>query len=189
MTVPTDSDEATLGSAPEDPETSDAPAPDGSAAGDAPAPETDPLAELRREKDELQDRLLRTVAEFDNYRKRIDRERRDQAHAAIADVIEGLLPVIDNLERALGAPAGSDPEVYRTGVELIHRQMTDLLRQRGVTPIEATGTDFDPNVHQAVVHEVSAEHREGEVMEEFRTGYMIGERLLRASMVKVAKGE
>ena len=69
MTVPTDSDEATLGSAPEDPETSDAPAPDGSAAGDAPAPETDPLAELRREKDELQDRLLRTVAEFDNYRK------------------------------------------------------------------------------------------------------------------------
>ena len=126
---------------------------------------------------------------YNSHRKRIDRERRDQAHAAIADVIEELLPVIDNLERALGAPAGSDPEVYRTGVELIHRQMTDLLRQRGVTPIEATGTDFDPNVHQAVVHEVSAEHREGEVMEEFRTGYMIGERLLRASMVKVAKGE
>ncbi|MDA1184728.1 MAG: nucleotide exchange factor GrpE [Acidobacteria bacterium] len=178
MTVPNDHDEATLASPPEDPE-----------ASDTPAPETDPLDALRHEKDELQDRLLRTVAEFDNYRKRIERERRDHAHASMADVIQELLPIIDNLERALDAPAGSDPDVYRTGVELIHRQMADLLRQHGVTPIDATGTEFDPNVHQAVAHEVSAEHREGEVMEEFRTGYMIGERLLRASMVKVAKGE
>lgn len=178
MTVPNDNDDTTLTSAPQDAD-----------AGDLPAPETDPLEELRREKDELQDRLLRTVAEFDNYRKRIDRDRREQAHASMADVIQELLPIIDNLERALDAPAGSDPEVYRTGVELIHRQMNDLLRQRGVTPIEAAGTDFDPNVHQAVAHEVSTDHREGEVMEEFRTGYMIGERLLRASMVKVSKGE
>ena len=144
-------------------------------------------AELRREKDELQDRLLRTAAEFDNYRKRIDRERRDQADAAKADAIEDLLPIIDNLERALQAPVGTDVEGYRKGVELVHQQMTDLLRRRGVKPIQSVGADFDPRVHEAVVHEVSADHREGEVMEEFRRGYMLGERLLRPAMVKVAK--
>ena len=151
------------------------------------APETDLLEELRREKDALQDRLLRTAAEFDNYRKRIDRERRDRADAAMADAIEELLPVIDNIERALEASVDSDAEVYRKGVELIHHQMTELLRKRGVKPIRAVGADFDPRFHQAVVHEVSDEHREGEVMEELSRGYLLGERLLRPAMVKVAK--
>ena len=178
MTIPNDNDEP-----------SQAPASAEAAVGEAPATETDPMAELLREKDALQDRLLRTVAEFDNYRKRIDRERRDQASALMGDAIEEFLPIIDNLERALEAPVGSDPEVFRTGVELIHRQMMDLLRQYGVKSIETAGADFDPRFHQAVVHEVSAEHREGEVMGELRTGYMIGERLLRAAMVKVAKRE
>ena len=181
MTVTNDNDESTLASASEEAEEAEV--------SGTPLTETDLLEEVRREKDALQDRLLRTVAEFDNYRKRIDRDRREQANASVADAIGELLPIIDNLERALDAPAGSDAEVYRTGVELIHRQMTDLIRQRGVTPIETTGADFDPRVHQAVIHEVSTEHREGEVMEEFRTGYMLGERLLRAAMVKVAKGE
>ena len=144
-------------------------------------------AELRREKEALQDRLLRTAAEFDNYRKRIERERRDQADAARADAIEELLPIIDNLERALQAPAGTDVEGYRKGVELVHQQMMDLLRRRGVKPIQSVGADFDPRVHEAVVHEASADHREGEVMEELRRGYMLGERLLRPAMVKVAK--
>ena len=88
----------------------------------------DAIAELRREKEELQDRLLRTAAEFDNYRKRIDRERRDQADNAMADALEDLLPIMDNLELALSAPAGDDANAYRKGVELIHRQMTDLLK-------------------------------------------------------------
>jgi molecular chaperone GrpE len=159
-----------------------------SAAADVPAgQDADALEALRREKDALQDRLLRTAAEFDNYRKRIDRERRDQADAALADALEDLLPVMDNLERALQAPAGESIDAYRKGVELIHRQMGDLLRKRGVKPIEATGTDFDPRYHQAVVQEVSSDHREGEVMEELRRGYMLGERLLRPAMVKVAK--
>ncbi len=144
-------------------------------------------AELKREKEELQDRLLRTAAEFDNYRKRIDRERRDHADAAKADAIEDLLPIIDNLERALQAPVGTDAEGYRKGVELVHQQMMDLLRRRGVKPIQSVGADFDPRVHEAVVHEASADHREGEVMEEMRRGYMLGERLLRPAMVKVAK--
>ena len=156
-------------------------------ATEPPARESDSLTELRRERDALQDRLLRTAAEFDNYRKRVERERREQADAAVADALEELLPIIDNLELALGSPAGGDPEVYRKGVELIHRQMAELVRKRGVRPIHAVGTDFDPRFHQAVVHEVSAEHREGEVMEEMRRGYMLGDRLLRAALVKVAK--
>jgi molecular chaperone GrpE len=147
----------------------------------------DPLEALRVEKDALQDRLLRTAAEFDNYRKRIDRERRDQADNAMADALEDLLPIMDNLELALSAPAGDDANAYRKGVELIHRQMTDLLKKRGVKAIEAVGTDFDPRYHQSVMHEVSADHREGEVMQELRRGYMLGDRLLRPAMVKVAK--
>jgi len=157
------------------------------AVADGGAQEHDPLAELRREKDALQDRLLRTAAEFDNYRKRVERERRDQADAAVADALEELLPIIDNLDRALEAPAGSDSEVYRKGVELIHLQMMELIRKRGVKAIPSLGADFDPRYHQAVVHEVSPEHREGEVIEELRRGYMLGDRLLRAALVKVAK--
>ena len=148
----------------------------------------DALAALRSEKEALQDRLLRTAAEFDNYRKRVDRDRKDQAEAALADALQDLLPIIDDLERALQAPAGSDAEVYRKGVELIYRQMTDLLRKRGVKPIEAVGADFDPRYHQAIAHEVSANHREGEVTEEVRRGYLLGDKLLRPSMVKVARG-
>ena len=147
----------------------------------------DPLAQLREEKDALQNRLLRTAAEFDNYRKRIERDRRDQADAAKADALEDLLPIIDNLERALQAPVGADAESYRKGVELVHQQMLDLLRRRGVKPIQAVGADFDPRIHEAVVHQVSATHREGEIMEELRRGYVLGDRLLRPAMVKVAK--
>ena len=85
--------------------------------------------------------------------------------------------------------AASGPEAagYRAGVELIHRQMVDLLRKRGVTTIEALGADFDPRFHQAVSQETSDTHRDGEVMEELQRGYMLGERLLRPAMVKVAK--
>jgi molecular chaperone GrpE len=157
------------------------------AADEQPAANADLLAELTEEKNALQDRLLRIAAEFDNYRKRVDRDRRDQADAAVASAVEDLLPIVDNLERALEAPAGEDADSYRQGVELIHRQMMDVLRRRGVTPIESVGTDFDPQVHQAVAHEASPEHREGEVMEEFRRGYKLGDRLLRPAMVKVAK--
>jgi molecular chaperone GrpE len=146
----------------------------------------DPLEELRRERDAVQDRLLRTAAEFDNYRKRMDRERRDLAEYTAGEVMKDLLPIIDNLERALHAAEQDDP--LRKGVELIHKQMLEMLRKRGVTPIEALGADFDPNFHQAVIHEESAQHREGEVMEELQRGYVVGERLLRPSMVKVAKG-
>jgi molecular chaperone GrpE len=149
--------------------------------------QTEGLEALRREKDALQDRLLRTAAEFDNYRKRVDRERRELSEYAGADILSDLLPIVDDLERALQAAPGGEAESYRRGVELIHKQMTDLLRKRGVKSIEAVGTQFDPRYHEAVMQEVSGEHREGEVMAELRRGYTLGDRLLRPATVKVAK--
>ena len=109
--------------------------------------------------------------------------------AAAANMIEDLLPLVDDLERALRADAGTEgADAYRKGVELIHQRLGDLLRKRGVRPIDALGADFDPHYHQAVSHEPAEGRREGEVIEEFRRGYMLGDRLLRPSMVKVAKG-
>ncbi len=145
---------------------------------------------VRRERDDYRDRLLRATAEFDNYRKRVERDRAQLADFATAEILKDVLPVIDDLERALGVTAASDNAAsvagYRAGVELIHRQVLDLLRRRKVTPIEALGVDFDPNVHQAVSQEPSSTHRDGEVIEELRRGYMLGDRLLRPAMVKVA---
>jgi molecular chaperone GrpE len=153
----------------------------------APAEADSPEA-LRREKEALQDRLLRTAAEFDNYRKRMERERRDLSEYMAADILAEFLPILDNFERALAAPPGSDPDALRKGVELILRQMLDLLKKRGVSSIAALGETFDPNFHQAVIHEDSDQHREGEVMQELQRGYLIGDKLLRPAMVKVAKG-
>jgi molecular chaperone GrpE len=145
------------------------------------------LATLQRERDDYYDRLLRKTAEFDNYRRRVERERREQADQAVVDLLQDLLLVVDDFDRALTVEAGEDAAAYRKGVELIHAKLQDLLRKRGITPIEAIGRDFDPNVHQAVSHESSPDHREGEVIGELRRGYMIGDRLLRPAMVKVAK--
>jgi molecular chaperone GrpE len=149
----------------------------------------DPSAELRRERDDFKDRWMRKTAEFDNYRKRIERERREQADTAVADLLDSLLAVVDDFDRALTVEAGPEAEAYRTGVELIHAKLLDFLKKRGVRAIDALGEDFDPNVHQAVMHEVSPDHRDGEVIGELRKGYMLGDKLLRPAMVKVAKGE
>lgn len=155
-------------------------------ATDAPAG-PDELTEARRELNEMRDRWLRKTAEFDNYRKRIERERREQSDQAVVDVLESLLPVVDDFDRALTVEAGPEADAYRKGVELIHAKLHDLLKKRGVRPIEALGADFDPNIHQAVVHEASPDHRDGEVIEVLQKGYMLGDRLLRPAMVKVAK--
>jgi molecular chaperone GrpE len=153
-----------------------------------PGPAVD-VEEIQRQRDEYYDLLLRKTAEFENYRKRIDRERQSVSEAATADLLGELLPIVDDMERALKANAGVEgAESYRRGVELIHRQLVDALRKRGVRPIEALGADFDPHYHQAVAHVAAEGRRDGEVLEEFRRGYMLGDRLLRPSMVKVAKG-
>lgn len=142
---------------------------------------------IARERNDYYDRLLRKTAEFDNYRKRVERERREQAEYAAADLLTDLLPLIDDLERALQADSETSADAYRKGVELIHRQMLALLRKRGVTPIEAVGHQFDPHLHQAVTHEAVPGRPDGEVVEQFRRGYKLRDRLLRPAMVKVAK--
>jgi len=147
----------------------------------------DELEALRRERDEQRDQLLRTAAEFDNYRKRVERERREMGEQAARTLLAALLPVLDDFERALRADVGEDPDGYRRGVELIHRQLVTLLASRGVKPIEAVGVRFDPRFHEAVLHVESPGHENGEVIEELRRGYTMGERLLRPALVKVAK--
>ena len=153
------------------------------------AAEPDP-SDLQRQRDEYYDLLLRKTAEFDNYRKRIERDRQAQNDAAAASIIQELLPLMDDLERALKAESSASDagNAYRRGVELIHKQLGEILRKRGVRAIEALGADFDPHYHQAVSYDAAEGRREGEVIEEFRRGYMLGDRLLRPSMVKVAKG-
>ena len=115
--------------------------------------------QILRERDDYRDRLLRSIAEFDNYRKRIERERRELAEFVSFEILNDLLPLVDDLERALAAaPVGdSAPTVasYRAGIELIYKQLAELLRKRNVTAIEAKGADFDPHVHQAVASEPS----------------------------------
>ena len=159
-----------------------------SAVNDAAATTADP-SELQRQRDEYYDLLLRKSAEFDNFRKRTERDRQMASDSAASSMIEELLPLMDDLERALQANAGVEGgDAYRRGVELIHQQLAEILRKRGARPIEALGADFDPHYHQAVSYEPAEGRREGEIIEEFRRGYMLGDRLLRPSMVKVAKG-
>ena len=157
----------------------------------------DDFDKLRAERDEFKDLLLRKSAEFDNYRRRNEKERRELSEFANAELLTDILPLLDNLERALGSAADTQNAenpaaavaAYRAGIELIRRQFHELLRRKGVTPIEALGTDFDPHVHQAVTREASDAHRDGEVMEELQRGYKLGDRLLRPAMVKVATRE
>ena len=187
LAKPTEQDDAPAASAAEAPvsEPQAAQPPDGTDAASDEAPAESP-DELRRQRDDYYDRLLRATAEFDNFRKRTDRERRELAEHAARDLLTDLLPIVDDLERALAAEA-DDGEVYRRGVEIIYKQLLELLSRHGVAPIEALGAEFDPNLHQAVMHEPSETHRDGEIVEEMRRGYMLRDRLLRAAMVKVAK--
>lgn len=158
---------------------------DSGAASPAPADDA-----IRQERDELRERLLRTAADFDNYRKRTDRERREQAEYASADLVRDLLPVIDDLERALAAAGtGDDPQLaaLRSGVEMVHRQFLDVLARRGVEPIETVGQQFDPVWHEALATEPAEGRAEDEITAEIRRGYRMGQRLLRAALVKVAR--
>ena len=144
---------------------------------------------LRQERDDLYDRLLRTTAEFDNYRKRTERERREHSEFVAADLIRDLLPLVDDLERALSAPVDSAvPQIatYRNGIELIHRQFLEILKRRGVEPLDVVGVKFDPEWHEAIGHEAVDGAAEGHITTEVRRGYRLGSRLLRPAMVKVA---
>jgi molecular chaperone GrpE len=143
---------------------------------------------LNTERASLFDQLLRRQAEFENYRKRIERERNEIYQRGRDDVLLQLLPVVDNFERALSSLEKSegDAEALRDGVELIHKQFVDALSKFGLKAVEAVGQAFDPHVHEAVTTEATDKHKENTVIEEFQRGYKIGDRLLRPAKVKVA---
>ncbi len=146
-----------------------------------------PHEALQRERDDLYDRLLRKTAEFDNFRKRTERERREFAEWAAADVLTDVIAVVDDFERALAVEAPPEAAKYREGIEIIHRQLLELLRKRGVQALEVVGADFDPTLHQAVATDESPGARDGEILSELRRGYRLGERLLRPALVRVAR--
>src|SRR5437868_13859669 len=107
-------------------------------------PSPDAATDLQRERDDYHDRWLRKTAEFENYRRRVERERREQADQTVVDLLSELLLVVDDFDRALTVEAGDEAAAYRKGIELIHAKLYDLLRKHGVTPIEALGADCDP---------------------------------------------
>jgi molecular chaperone GrpE len=146
-----------------------------------------PAEALQRERDDLYDRLLRKTAEFDNFRKRVDRDRKEMIEWASADVINDVLAIADDFDRALAAPAPPEANAYKAGLELIQRQLAEMLKKRGVTTVDALGADFDPHLHQAVAYEEVPGAREGEVVDVMAKGYKLGDRLLRPALVKVAK--
>jgi molecular chaperone GrpE len=140
---------------------------------------------LKAERDALLDRLARLQAEFDNARKRAAREQQEFREFAAADVIRGLLPILDSFERAL--KAGGDTSEFRNGVELIYRQFQDALQKLGVQPIAAVGLPFDPRVHEAIEMVDSNEVADHHVLDELQRGYKYKDRLLRPAMVRVAR--
>ncbi|HEY0826668.1 MAG TPA: nucleotide exchange factor GrpE [Bacilli bacterium] len=146
-----------------------------------------PLEELQKKVDENYQRFLRTQADFDNFRRRAKQEREEFAKYASSQLMELLLPVLDNLERALSAGKESkDPEALTKGVDMTLRQMIQALEQQGLKPMEAVGQPFNPDFHQAVMQVESEEFEEGYVVEEIQKGFMLKDRVLRPAMVKVS---
>lgn len=148
------------------------------------------LVKSEEQAKELEDRLLRLAAEFDNYRKRTAREFEYLVKNANQDLILKFLDTLDNFERALdSAKASNDYEDFHKGVELIYTHMKDILIKEGLKEIEAVGKPFDPNFHEAVNQTESDKYEEGIVMDQISKGYMFNNRLLRASKVVVSKGK
>ena len=143
------------------------------------------LQKVKAERDSLLDRLARMQAEFENARRRAAKEQQDFRDFATVDAIKSLLPVIDNFERALQAK--SEPGDFRAGIELIYKQLQDVLAKLGVRPIVAKGEPFDPHVHEAIEMVETSDAADHEVLEEWQRGYKFKDRLLRPAMVKVAK--
>ena len=149
------------------------------------------LENLKKERDSLYDRLLRKQAEFENYKKRMDRERSEYLQFASAELMKELLGALDSFDIAIrnAADAGKDGENTLRGFELIYKQLQDTLARFGLKPIEATGKKFDPNVHQAVSTQAATGVEENTVVEEMRKGYTLNGRLLRPAMVSVSVKE
>jgi molecular chaperone GrpE len=143
--------------------------------------------QLACEKAELQDRLLRARAEFDNFRKRSERERSDFIQFATMDMVKDVLPVLDDFERALKVETADRD--YAKGVELIYQRLSDTLKKMGLEPIDTAGQKFDPNLHQAVERVPTEEAEDQAILGEFQRGYNFKGKLLRPAMVRVAVRE
>jgi len=144
------------------------------------------LAEKTTQSEEYYQQMLRLQAEFDNFRRRTRQEKADILKFADEELITELLPVLDNFDRALAA-ANSPSEDFVSGVDLIYRQLKEILANRGLETIPTVGEEFDPNHHEAVMQVDSEDYAENIVAEEFRRGYFLKDKVIRAAMVKVAK--
>lgn len=150
------------------------------------------LKRLEAENAELKDRLARRQADFENYRKRVERERSDTYNRVVADIAAKLLPVLDNLKRALETESSveaAESDEFRhflSGVDLIYKQLNGVLEALGVKPIAAVGEQFNPHVHEAVVTEATDDYEPDTVMQEIVSGYRLGDKLIRPALVKVA---
>ena len=142
---------------------------------------------IEKEKyDELYDKHLRLMAEYDNFKKRTQKEKEELFSFATADTIEKLLPVIDNLERAIESVSDEEKNTFSEGVEMVLRQLLEIFEKLGVSEIEAVGKEFDPNFHNAVMHIEDEDASANTIVEQFMKGYKYKEKVIRYSMVKVA---
>jgi molecular chaperone GrpE len=145
-----------------------------------------PSSDASRELSEMRDRYMRKLAEFENFKKRTDRERADHLKYALTDIFREVIPVLDNFERALAhAPDDAAETEYHQGIEMIYRQLSDALRKRGLAEVPAGGV-FDPNLHEAVVRVETDEAPPNTILEVLQKGYTLNDRLLRPAFVKVA---
>lgn len=144
------------------------------------------LARLQAEKEDLKQTLVRRQADFENFRKRTEKERLEDGRRTTMQVVEGFLPVLDTFERALAAPAEPGLEKHRVGFELIYKQLWEGVARHGLERIESVGKQFDPFLHQAIDRVETTDHEDGTVLEEYQRGYKIRDKVLRPSMVRVA---
>jgi molecular chaperone GrpE len=144
------------------------------------------FAKLSADLEELRQTLLRRQADFDNYRKRIEKERFEDSKRATGRVVEGLIPVLDGFEHALAAHREAEYENYRKGFELIYKQLLENITKLGVERIDPLGKSFDPHLHQAVDRAETSEHKDGTILQVFQPGYVFHGRVLRPAMVRVA---
>jgi molecular chaperone GrpE len=153
-------------------------------AGSEAAP--DELSKLLAEKRELMDTLVRRQADFENYRKRVEKERNQDRHRGVELLIEQILPVLDTFDRALAGQNDAVTAEYRKGFELIRRQLWDALAKQGLSRIESVGQEFNPHFHHAIESVETSEHADGIVISEMQPGYLFHDRVLRPAMVRVA---
>lgn len=146
----------------------------------------DAVEQLRKENQSLRDQLLRSRADFDNFRKRVEKEKADHLKYALAHTVRELLPIVDNFERALSHD--SSAAEFHTGIEMIYKQMSDVLQKLGVREVDAENAMFDPTVHEAVMREERTDVPSHRVLQVLQKGYTLNDRLIRPAMVKVAVG-